>query len=100
MSARAGIYAVRHQRAGIVTETMYTVEPRADVLATEKARLDQIYGPGWIRVVPVALELAPEHEDLAARFAAPPEPPAPAATDGGGALPGLVIRATGELKPR
>jgi hypothetical protein len=79
---------------------MYSVEPSADVLAAEKARLDHIYGPGWVRPVLVALKLAPEHEDIAARLAAPPEPPAPVATDGGGLLPGLVIRAVGELKPR
>lgn len=94
---RAGIFAIRHQRAGVVTDCLYTAEPTQEQLDAEKARLDKLYGPGWVRKWPVALELAPEHEDLATRLSAPPEPPTPPATDGGGRLPGLVIRGRGDV---
>ena len=96
---KAGIFAIRHQRAGVVTDTLYSVEPNEMTLAAEKARLDKIHGPGWVRPWSVALELAPEHEDLAGRFAAPPEPTEAPAVDGGGRLPGLVIRARGDVIP-
>lgn len=96
---RAGIFAIRHQKAGVVIDCTYTAEPSAETLSAEKARLDKIYGAGWVRPVLVGLELAPEHEDLAPRFAAPPEPPPPPPTDGGGRLPGLVIRARGDVIP-
>jgi len=82
-----------------VVDTTYSAEPDADVLAAEKARLDKIHGPGWVRVVPVALVLAPEHEDLAARFAAPPEPPPPVSFEDSGLLPGMRVRAVGHVTP-
>ncbi|XXX79195.1 hypothetical protein WMF30_10515 [Sorangium sp. So ce134] len=97
MSARASVFALRHQRGGIVLDPLFTAPPSPERLAAEQARLDGLHGPGWLRVVPLAVDLAPEHADLSARLAPAPEQaaqPAPAAPR---ALPGLVFKATGHV---
>jgi hypothetical protein len=99
MSARVGLYAIRHQRGGIITAPLFSAPPSEERIAAEKARLDRIHGPGWVRPVHVALELAPEHADLAERFAPPPEPEPPPEPGTAGALPGIVIRAVGTYTP-
>ncbi|WP_438029048.1 hypothetical protein [Sorangium sp. So ce233] len=99
MSVSAGLFALRHQRGGYIREPLFTAPPSPKRLAAEQARLDGLHGPGWLRVVPLAVELAPEHEDLAARLAPPPEQPAPAGPAEPRALPGLVFRATGNVTP-
>ncbi|WP_437310026.1 hypothetical protein [Sorangium sp. So ce388] len=96
---RAGLFAIRHQCAGVVADPIYSAEPDAEVLAAEKARLDKIHGPGWVRPWPVALVLAPEHEDLAARLAATPEPPPTVSFEDSGLLPGMRVRAVGHVTP-
>jgi hypothetical protein len=95
----ATVFALRHQRAGIVPGPLFSAYPSFVRVAVEKARLDMIYGPGWLRVVPVALELAPEHADLAERFASPPEPPPPPEPVDPRAIPHLSFRATGIVAP-
>jgi hypothetical protein len=99
MSARVGLFAIRHQRGGVITALLFSAPPSEARLAAEKVRLDKRYGSGWVRVVPVALELADEHADLAARFSSPPEEPPPPEPGTAGALPGIVIHAVGTYTP-
>lgn len=94
------IFALRHQRGGVLLDRLFSAPPSEERLAVEQARLDKVHGPGWLRVVPVALELAHEHEGLAARLAPPPEPPPPPAASAPRMLPGLVFKAVGTVTPR
>src|SRR5687768_10039315 len=95
----AGIFALRHKRGGILLDRLFSAPPSEERLAAEQLRLDRLYGPGWLRVVPVTLELAIEHADLAERLAAPPEPPPPPEHGPVRTLPGLVFKAVGTVTP-
>lgn len=95
----AAVFAIRHQRGGVILDPLFSAPPSSERVASENARLDRIHGPGWARPVPVALELAPEHADLAARFASPPEPPPPPEPVDPRAIPHLSFRATGIVTP-
>jgi hypothetical protein len=99
MSAQAGLFALRHQRGGTIFAPLFSAPPSDERLAAEQARLDRLHGPGWLRVVPVAVELAPEHADLAARLAPPPEQAATPVPSVPRALPGIVFRAIGHVEP-
>lgn len=79
---RVQAYALRHQKAGVLTDTVFIVPPTDAEQAAAKARLDRLHSTdGWLRVVPVVLVLPDTFADIADRFA-PAE--AEAAPEAGG----------------
>jgi len=80
---RVKAYALRHQKAGVLPDTVYHTPPTEEEQAVVKARLDKVHSTdGWLRVVTTTLVLPDTFADIAARFELADEEPAPAGHDG------------------
>lgn len=76
-------YALRHQKAGILTDSVYLESPSEEHLVAAKAILDRVHSTdGWLRVVPVALVLPDSFADIAHRFEAGEKQREPEGKDG------------------
>lgn len=88
------VYAIRHQFAGVITETLYTQRPSDEQVEAVRRRFG---AQGWARAVPLRLDVADASAQIGDYLDDYPEPePAPAAPRG---IPGLRFRATGVVTP-
>lgn len=77
-------YALRHQKAGILVDTVFATPPSESQQAAVKAQLDRVHNTdGWLRVVPVSLVLPDSFADIAGRFEAATPEPEPVGSDAG-----------------
>jgi hypothetical protein len=87
------VYAIRHQRAGIITTRLYVERPSDD----EVLRVARAHGDGWTRVVPLPIEV-PDHAlalgDHLDEF--PEEPAAPVEPHG---FPRVRFHGSGTIEP-
>jgi hypothetical protein len=86
------VYAIRHQLAGVITERLYTHPPTEEQLAAARAKHG---AAGWVRAVPLALEIPDGAYQLADHLDEYPEPePVAHVTQG---FPAMRFRATGVI---
>jgi len=95
------LYAVRHQHRGVVSDTVFAVEPSAAVLDAAKVHHDRLSGrEGWVRAQPVVLDttgLPAEVEAALAAHLALFVPPPPVDARAPGELPPVKITAVATL---
>ena len=81
---RVKAYALRHQKAGVLADTVYHTPPSEEQQAAVKARLDKVHSTdGWLRVVTTTLVLPDTFADIADRFELADEEPAPQGREAG-----------------
>lgn len=87
------VYAIRHQRAGIITERLYVERPTDD----EVLRVARDHGDGWTRVVPLPLDV-PEHARAIGDHLDEYPEPEPVAVEPSG-FPRVRFHGSGTIEP-
>lgn len=87
------VYAIRHQRAGIITERLYVERPSDD----EVLRVARAHGDGWTRVVTLALDVPDHARALGDHLDEYPEPEPVASAPQG--FPRVRFHGSGTIEP-